>query len=77
MAAAMQDHFMRNLGIKLPGAPQRVVPKPAKEEVIAHLDSKESSEGPTMSLAQKMGLVPRPAPRLTKDGWMEAAERSR
>ena len=68
---------MRNLGIKLPGGPKRPVPKSAKRDVIAPLESKELSDAPAMTLAQKMGLVARPAPRLTQDGWKAAAERSR
>jgi hypothetical protein len=68
---------MRNLGISLSGATKRKVKPPARDEVIAPLEAPEPSKAPDMTLAQKLGLVKGPASRLTKDGWLEAAERSR
>ena len=69
MAAAMQDHFLRNLNVSLPGmAPRRRKPAAAasRPENIAPLDAKDKSAqeaAKQLSLAQKLGLVPLPPVR--------------
>ena len=83
MAAAMQDHFLRNLNVSLPGmAPRRRKPAAAtsRPENIAPLDAKDKSAqeaAKQLSLAQKLGLVPLPPAKLTQEEWQQVAAQSR
>ena len=79
MAAAMQDHFLRNLNVSLPGMAKR---KPAgkKQEKVVPIDTKDPTAeqvAKQLSLAQKMGLVPLPPAKLSQDEWQKVAEQSR
>jgi len=59
-AAALQDHFARNL--RMNGAGKKTA---------------SLVPGSELTLAQRYGLVQRPAPLLTKEEWKEAQEKSR
>jgi hypothetical protein len=78
-AAAMQDHFLRNLNISLPGmARKKTVAK--RTERVVPIDTKDPTPeqvAKQLSLAQKMGLVPMPPEKLSHDEWQKVAEQSR
>lgn len=78
-AAAMQDHFLRNLNVSLPGMTRKAVPTKRPERVVP-IDTKDPTPqqiAKKLSLAQKMGLVPMPPEKLSHDEWQKVAEQSR
>jgi len=79
MAAAMQDHFLRNLNVRLPGMARRK-PAPRRPEKVMAIDAKAPSQeeaAKKLSLAQKMGLVALPPAKLSQAEWQQVAEQSR
>ena len=54
-------------------------PKVKKQEELCSLmdEKKDKADKEDLSLAQKLGLVPAPPSKLTREEWMSVAERSR
>jgi len=52
-------------------------PKVKKEEIYSLTDDKQEADKKSLTLAQKLGLVPAPPSKLTREEWMSVAEKSR
>jgi hypothetical protein len=62
-SAAIQDHLLRTLAVGLPGAAQRAPPS--------------NRPGAPLTLAQHLGLIPRPPALLTQQEWADVHLKAR
>eukprot|EP00960_Hanusia_phi_P075292 768399-Hanusia_phi.AAC.5 len=76
-----RDHFMRSLKVDISASgrirTRKPKPKVKKEEIYSLTDDKQEADKKSLTLAQKLGLVPAPPSKLTREEWMSVAEKSR